>query len=124
MSKLALLEKHRSAAAEAAAAAVIEAESTTVIRPTAMIASAAPLPSMPEIASSPKKNEDVLIERITITIPVDLLDEIEARLSQMKRRERVSLSGYFEAALRELLLKGEADLKALKKHGISKRRKL
>jgi hypothetical protein len=106
MSKLADLEKRRSsAAAEAAAAAVTEAE--TVRRP--------PTAKTPSLEA---------IERTTLTIPSNLLEDVDARLARLGRRQRVSFSGYVEAALRELLARGDADLEALELHGITKRRKL
>ena len=49
----------------------------------------------------------------TITIPLRLLDEVDARLARLSRRQRVSFSGYIEAALKELFARGEEDVKLL-----------
>jgi hypothetical protein len=112
MSKIADLERRRStAAAEAAAAAVAEAE-TASRRPSASKDTA--------LVSDLSET----IERTTITIPISLLEAVDARLSRLGRRQRVSFSGYIEAALKELLARGEEDLEALDRHGITKRRKL
>ena len=112
MSKLADLEKRRSATAEAAAAAVAEAETVSRRSPAGK---AAPnqRPVSPEV-----------IERTTLTIPTSLLEAVDARLARLSRRQRVSFSGYVEAALKELLARGDEDLGVLELHGITKRRKL
>jgi hypothetical protein len=112
MRKIADLERRRStAAAEAAAAAVTEAEKASR-RPSAK-------KDMP--LGDPSSEE---IERTTITIPVSVLEAVDVRLARLGRRQRVSFSGYMEAALKELLARGEKDLEALERHGITKRRKL
>jgi hypothetical protein len=112
MKKIADLERRRSnAAAEAAAAAVTEAE-TVSRRPSASR-------DMPLV-----KNPSEELERTTVTIRVSVLEAVDARLARLGRRQRVSFSGYMEAALKELLARGEEDLEALERHGITKRRKL
>ena len=111
MSKLANLERRRSTAtAEAAAAAVTEAETAS---------RRSPVSKRP-----PQSDPTEAIERTTITIPVRLLETVDARLARLGRRQRVSLSGYIEAALKELLARGEEDLEVLDRYGITKRRKL
>lgn len=111
MSKLADLEKRRStAAAEAAAAAVTEAETASR--------------RLPVSKETPQNDSVEVIERTTITIPISLLEAVDARLARLGRRQRVSFSGYIEAGLKELLARGEEDLEVLDRHGITKRRKL
>lgn len=111
MSKLANLERRQStAAAEAAAAAVTEAETVSRRSPVSKM--------------SPKSDSTEVIERTTITIPLRLLEMVDARLARLGRRQRVSFSGYIEAALKELLARGEEDVKILDRYGITKRRKL
>lgn len=111
MSKITNLEKRRTtAAAEAAAAAVVEAETAS-----------RRLPVNKEV---PLSDPTEVIERTTITIPITLLEAVDARLARLGRRQRVSFSGYIEAALKELLARGEEDLEVLDRHSITKRRKL
>jgi len=109
MTKLASLERQRSTTAAAVASAISYTE------PTAKKA--------PDKAPASLADSAQAIERITITIPVSLLEEVDARLARLGRRERVSLSGYIEAGLRELLAAGESDLEVLARHAITKRRR-
>jgi hypothetical protein len=111
MSKITNLEKRRTtAAAEAAAAAVAEAETASR--------------RLPVNKEAPQSDPTEVIERTTITIPITLLEAVDARLARLGRRQRVSFSGYIEAALKELLARGEEDLEILDRHSITKRRKL
>jgi hypothetical protein len=110
--KITDLERRRStAAAEAAAAAVTEAE-TASRRPAAS-------KDVPLV-----RNPSEELERTTITVPISVLEAVDARLARLGRRQRVSFSGYMEAALKELLARGEEDLEVLERHGITKRRRL
>jgi hypothetical protein len=61
-------------------------------------------------------------DRITAILPVSLLSQVEIRVASLRRRKKVSISGYIEAALRELLATGERDLEALERHDIKARR--
>jgi hypothetical protein len=53
---------------------------------------------------------------------VSLLSQLETRVASLRRKKKVSVSGYIEAAVRELLALGEHDLDALEKHNIKARR--
>jgi len=108
MSKLASLERQRSSAAAAVTDAISYAE---------------PAPKKTPLPHAVSASSEA-IERITITIPASLLEQVDARLARLGRRKRVSLSGYIEAGLRELLAAGEADLEALSRHTITKRRRI
>jgi hypothetical protein len=46
------------------------------------------------------------------------------RVASLRRKKKVSMSGYIEAALLELLAMGERDLEALERHKIKARRTL
>jgi len=61
-------------------------------------------------------------DRITAILPVSLLSQLETRVASLRRKKKVSVSGYIEAAVRELLALGEHDLDALEKHNIKARR--
>jgi hypothetical protein len=101
MSKITNLEKRRTTAA---------AEAETASR------------RMPVNKEAPQSDPTEVIERTTITIPITLLEAVDARLARLGRRQRVSFSGYIEAALKELLARGEEDLEILDRHSITKRR--
>lgn len=61
-------------------------------------------------------------DRITAILPVSLLAQLETRVASLRRKKKVSVSGYIEAAVRELLALGEHDIDALEKHNIKARR--
>jgi hypothetical protein len=63
-------------------------------------------------------------DRITAILPISLLSQLETRVASLRRKKKVSISGYIEAALRELLATGEHDLEALERHHIKARRDL
>jgi hypothetical protein len=63
-------------------------------------------------------------DRITAILPISLLSQVEARIAVLRRKKKVSVSGYIEAALRELLSTGDRDLEVLEKHHVRARRTL
>jgi len=83
----------------------------------APIANVAPT-SQPKLLDDPDDRSD----RITAILPIDLLAQVETRVAALRRKKKVSLSGYIEAALRELLATGERDIEALERHRIKARR--
>jgi len=72
----------------------------------------------PRLLEDPDERSD----RITAILPVSLLSQVETRVAALRRKKKVSVSGYIEAALRELLATGEHDIEALEKHRIKARR--
>jgi hypothetical protein len=74
--------------------------------------------SQPRLLEQPDERSD----RITAILPVSLLSQVETRVAALRRKKKVSVSGYIEAALRELLATGEHDVEALEKHRIKARR--
>jgi hypothetical protein len=61
-------------------------------------------------------------DRITVILPISLLTQVDGRVAALRRKKKVSVSGYIEAALRELLAAGDHDLEALERHRIKARR--
>lgn len=61
-------------------------------------------------------------DRITVILPISLLTQVAGRVAALRRKKKVSVSGYIEAALRELLATGDRDLEALERHRITARR--
>lgn len=61
-------------------------------------------------------------ERLTIYLPIDLVDRVERRIAEVRRRHKVSVSGYIEAALYEFMSAGDSDVAHLKKHRVKARR--
>jgi len=61
-------------------------------------------------------------ERLTIYLPTDLVDRIERRIAEIRRRHKVSVSGYIEAALYEFMSAGDSDIAHFKKHHVKARR--
>ena len=61
-------------------------------------------------------------ERLTIYLPTDLVDRIERRIAEIRRRHKVSVSGYIEAALYEFMSAGDSDIADLKKYRVKARR--
>ena len=72
----------------------------------------------PKLLEDPDERSD----RITAILPISLLSQVETRVAALRRKKKVSVSGYIEAALRELLATGERDIEALEKHRIKARR--
>jgi len=87
-----------------------------------------PRPRAPAAISEPAaqprllEDPDERSDRITAILPVSLLSQVETRVAALRRKKKVSVSGYIEAALRELLATGEHDIEALEKHRIKARR--
>ena len=67
-------------------------------------------------------NTDEQSDRITVILPISLLTQVDGRIAALRRKKKVSVSGYIEAALRELLATGEHDVEALERHRVSARR--
>lgn len=63
------------------------------------------------------------VERINVILPLDVLEAVDQRIASLGRKKKVSVSGYIEAALRELLA-GEGDVAALERYRITARRKV
>lgn len=101
--------------------------------------STSPVPKLAKVKSSPTPKPATIIpestmqprlleepdersDRITAILPVSLLSQVETRVAALRRRKKVSVSGYIEAALRELLATGDRDIEALEKYRIKARR--
>jgi len=72
----------------------------------------------PRLLEDPDEHSD----RITVILPISLLTQVDGRVATLRRKKKVSVSGYIEAALRELLAKGEHDIEALERYRITARR--
>jgi len=72
----------------------------------------------PRLIDEPAEQSD----RITVILPISLLTQVDGRVAALRRKKKVSVSGYIEAALRELLAAGDHDLEALERHRITARR--
>lgn len=72
----------------------------------------------PLLIDEPNEQSD----RITVILPISLLTQLDGRVAALRRKKKVSVSGYIEAALRELLAVGDRDLEALERHRIKARR--
>jgi len=72
----------------------------------------------PLLIEEPSEQSD----RITVILPISLLTQLDGRVAALRRKKKVSVSGYIEAALRELLDAGERDVEALERHRIKARR--
>src|SRR5450755_2074433 len=59
--------------------------------------------SQPRLLEDPDEHSD----RITAILPIALLSQVETRVAALRRKKKVSISGYIEAALRELLATGD-----------------
>ncbi len=99
--------------------------STLEAKPRARPARATPEPPAPHHVEIQPRLIDELDEqsdRITVILPISLLTQVDSRVATLRRKKKVSVSGYIEAALRELLSAGERDLEALERHRITARR--
>ena len=74
----------------------------------------------PRLLEDPEEQSD----RITVILPISLLTQVDGRVATLRRKKKVSVSGYIEAALRELLATGEHDVEALERYRITARRSL
>ncbi len=83
-----------------------------------------PTSAIPKDTEQPKllEDPDERSDRITAILPISLLSQVETRVAALRRKKKVSVSGYIEAALRELLATGEHDIEALEKYRIKARR--
>jgi len=72
----------------------------------------------PRLLEDPEEQSD----RITVILPISLLTQVDGRVAALRRKKKVSVSGYIEAALRELLATGEHDVEALERYRITARR--
>jgi len=114
-------ERARSARAAVAAMVTEEAPPTDAtpsdagVRPTAV-----PDERPAQVRQPPAIGIDT--ERITIYLPTDLVDRIERRIAEIRRRHKVSVSGYIEAALYEFMSADDSDIAHLKKHRVKARR--
>ena len=72
----------------------------------------------PRLIADPDEQSD----RITVILPISLLTQVDGRVATLRRKKKVSVSGYIEAALRELLATGERDVEALERYRITARR--
>lgn len=75
-------------------------------------------PQQPQLLDDGAEKSD----RITALLPISVLAQLETRVASLRRKKKVSVSGYIEAAVRELLDRGEHDLEVLEKHRITARR--
>lgn len=76
-----------------------------------------PVPEPRLLEDEPERSD-----RVTALLPISLLSQLETRVAALRRKKKVSMSGYIEAAVRELLDRGEHDLEVLEKHRITARR--
>lgn len=72
----------------------------------------------PRLLDDPNEQSD----RITVILPISLLTQVDGRVAALRRKKKVSVSGYIEAALRELLATGDNDIEALERYRITARR--
>lgn|GEM_PF-3343890 len=79
---------------------------------------AQPVEIQPRLLADPKEQSD----RITVILPISLLTQVDGRVATLRRKKKVSVSGYIEAALRELLATGEHDVEVLERYRITARR--
>jgi hypothetical protein len=77
-----------------------------------------PVEIQPRLLDDPEEQSD----RITVILPISLLTQVDGRVATLRRKKKVSVSGYIEAALRELLATGEHDVEVLERYRITARR--
>lgn len=77
-----------------------------------------PVEIQPRLLADPEEQSD----RITVILPISLLTQVDGRVATLRRKKKVSVSGYIEAALRELLATGEHDVEVLERYRIAARR--
>jgi hypothetical protein len=120
MSKLDALRRTQTSTADSVANAVA---ATAAIPPSGRPKTLpiGPLPSELTVRSSSPPGG---VERINIILPLDVLEAVDQRIASLGRKKKVSVSGYIEAALRELLAAGEGDVAALERYRITARRKV
>lgn len=91
-------------------------------RPARAAASPPPAPRPVEIQPRLLDDPDEQSDRITVILPISLLTQVDGRVAALRRKKKVSVSGYIEAALREMLATGERDIEALERYRITARR--
>ncbi len=96
-------------------------KSKTQPRPS-RLTSSPPDPRRVDIQPRLLTNTDEQSDRITVILPISLLTQVDGRVAALRRKKKVSVSGYIEAALRELLATGDRDVEALERYRISARR--
>jgi hypothetical protein len=95
---------------------------TSTSKPKPRPARAAPAPSAVDIQPRLLEDPEEQSDRITVILPISLLTQVDGRVAALRRKKKVSVSGYIEAALRELLATGEHDIEALERYRITARR--
>lgn len=91
-------------------------------QPRAPRATLPPATHVVEIQPRLLEDPDEQSDRITVILPISLLTQVDGRVATLRRKKKVSVSGYIEAALRELLAKGDHDIEALERYRITARR--
>lgn len=113
----------RARSARAAVAAIVTDDDATEVATSSDGGSGKGELSSQSAESAPRRPVGILdTERITIYLPTDLVDRVERRIAEIRRRHRVSVSGYIEAALYEFMSAGDSDVAHLKKHHVKARR--
>ncbi len=103
---------------EAAPAPMKSKPKPRVERPATAPPSSNVIDIQPRLLEDPDEQSD----RITVILPISLLTQVDGRVAALRRKKKVSMSGYIEAALRELLATGEHDIEALERYRITARR--
>ncbi len=103
---------------EAAPAPIKSKPKPRVERPAPAPPSSNVVDIQPRLLDEPDEQSD----RITVILPISLLTQVDGRVAALRRKKKVSVSGYIEAALRELLATGEHDIEALERYRITARR--
>ena len=98
------------------------ATSTPTSKAKPRAASPAPAPNAVDIQPRLLEDPEEQSDRITVILPISLLTQVDGRVAALRRKKKVSVSGYIEAALRELLATGEHDIEALERYRITARR--
>lgn len=122
MGKLDSLVRAQQTAADSVAAAVKEQIVQDEERPANLDLEPAPAIQSRGLPRRPVATTETS-ERITVILPESLLEQLDQRIAGLRRRKRASVSGYIEAAIREMLASGDRDIDALDRYGISARRK-
>jgi hypothetical protein len=121
VSKLDALRRTQASTADSVANAV----EATVARPAGEPKTLRPRPVRTESTTRrPTPSTSGEVERINIILPLDVLEAVDQRIASLGRKKKVSVSGYIEAALRELLATGEGDVAALERYRITARRRV
>lgn len=114
-------ERARSARAAVAAMVTEESVPTEIATQAEGGSSKTPSSDIPVAEAVRQAGGALETERLTIYLPIDLVDRVERRIAEVRRRHKVSVSGYIEAALYEFM-SGDSDVAHLKKHRVKARR--